>query len=120
MNTVKYRVSGVSLGFLIALAVVFDALQIFLTLTVFGAIFTVLVTFIAAVIFFLSFAILGVSYFSGRKPGLKIATIFTSSVLELVPILSAFPTVTIGVLGIALISRHEDRLAAKEHPQGTG
>jgi hypothetical protein len=114
MGEVRYRVSGVSMGFMIAIAAIFDLLQFLLTLTVIGSLLAWLVTVFAGMIFFVWFLILGINYFSGKKAAAKVGTILSTSVLEFIPILNALPTITIGVITIALVSRMEDRMSAKE------
>lgn len=114
MGEVRYRVSGVSLGFMLALAAIFDLLQFLLTLTVVGALFSWLVTAIAVTIYAIWFLLLGVNYFSGRKAASKMIAALTTAVVEFIPLVSALPTITIGVLAIALISRSEDRARGGE------
>lgn len=103
------RVSAITLFFMIMISIVLDGVQFLLTLTVVGALFAWLVTALAMCIFGVWFLLLGINYFSGRKAGLKMASMFSSVVIELVPILSALPGITIGVLGVVAASRLEDR-----------
>lgn len=117
MAQVRYRVSNVSLGFMLALAVVFDLLQFLLTLTVVGALFTLLFGFVGFIIYAIWFLILGVNYIQGRKAAAKLGTLIATWVVEFMPLLNALPSMTVGVLLIALISRAEDRATFKEEQE---
>lgn len=113
MARVKYRVSSVNISFMLAIAIIFDLLQFLLTLTVIGALLSWLVTAFAVCMFAIWFLILGVNYFSGRKAAAKMASVIGTAVIEFIPVINALPSITIGVLAIALVSRSEDRLAAR-------
>lgn len=109
---VKYRVSGITYAFMVAFAVVCDGIQIILTLTGLLILVADLVTFMAGVGYWLWFKILGVKYASGKKARTKIITAASSIVVEAVPLLSALPMLTVGVVSMANASRAEDREAA--------
>ncbi len=106
---IRYRITGVTGCFMIAIAVLLDLLQILFTITLIFALAADLVTFIAAGIFGLWFLILGVSYTGGSRGMMKFMTAILSSVTELVPVIDAMPALTIGIATIILASRAEDR-----------
>ena len=113
----EYRISTMTWIFMTSVAVVFDLLQILVTLLAVVlaplAVLTIPITGAALCIFWLWFMINGVSYLSGNKMGLKLTSALSSSIVELVPVLSALPGVTIGVTGVIIASRIEDAEKAK-------
>jgi hypothetical protein len=95
---------------MLALALVFDGLQALVTLVpVLGQALSIMLTIIAVTSFGLWFAIKGVSYFSGRKAGLKIAATLGSTVAELIPFIQALPAISLSVLVVIMASRLEDK-----------
>lgn len=109
-----HKISNVTAGFMLAIAVIFDGIQGLLTLTIFGALFSWFFTFLALVIFGVWFAILGINYFSGRAAGLKIASVFGSAIAEMVPFINGLPAITAGVAGIIVSSRLEEKGAPRQ------
>jgi hypothetical protein len=109
----RRKISNVNAFFIIAVAVICDCLQFLLTLGVISSIFNVLITIIAWVIFGVWFFILGINYFKGKKALSKVVSVFGSLVIELIPILDALPTLTLGVIGIIVSSRKEEAEARK-------
>ena len=103
-----YRINMLMLVLMIMVALVIEMVQVFLNLTVLLAIGGLYVSFLGMTIFAIWFKILGVTFVGGRA-GLKIISLGTAAVIELVPFLNALPSFTLGVLIIALISRMEDR-----------
>lgn len=89
-------------------AVLFDLLQFLFTLFVFTIPLAWLSSMFAVVLFWLWFLVLGVSYMSGRKAGLKMATALSAVIVELVPVVQALPGTLVGVIGVIVISRLED------------
>lgn len=95
---------GMGMGIcLVAVAVLVDAVQLFLTLTVVGVVASPVLTFFAWTTFLIWFALLGVNYFD-RGGASRVATMFASVVTELLPVVNAIPALTLGV--IALIVQH--------------
>ncbi len=112
-NQRKYRISWVIGGPMLAIAAIFDAVQIFFNLTVFLAIGSYAVDFLYIAIFPLWFYICGVSLLGGKKSGMKLASVVGGVVLESTPIVSAVPGITMSVLGMIIASRMEDRMLQK-------
>lgn len=111
----EYRVGSLSFFFLLCVAVLFDLLQALLVWLIgIGQVADLFITFLAVPIFGIAFALHGVSYFSGKKAGAKILTMLGATVVELVPFISALPGMTLGIIGIVLSSRAEDRENARE------
>ena len=115
----RYRVGMVTAIFMVGLAVLVDIAQFFLTLTVLLALGSLFLTFLAASIFFVWFLILGVSYFGGRKAGVKILAAAGGLVAELVPVINALPATTVAVVTVIAISRIEDREKARDAAKST-
>lgn len=105
----KKRVGTIAAFFMLATAITFDALQFFLTFIPFlGVVINIFITVLAAMIFWLWFLLLGVSYFSGKKMGLKLAAAMGGLIVELVPIIDALPAITVGVTVVIIATRLED------------
>lgn len=103
-----HRISTTTAFFMIVVAVLLDLIQFVFTLFVITSLLSELVTFFALCVFGVWFAILGVNYFSGKKVGLKLASVFTSAIVELVPLIDGLPAITAGVVGIIVSVRKED------------
>lgn len=114
MDTPTQRISGTTAGFMLAVAAILDGLQVLLTIPVIFAPLSILVTFLAACIFGIWFAILGVSYVSGKNAGLKLFSAAGSLVVELVPLLDGLPTIVAGVSGVIFATRLEDAAAIRK------
>lgn len=104
-----HKISNITAGFMIMLALLFDLLQFLLTIFVVTALLAELVTFFALCVYGVWFAIMRVNYFSGNKTGLKAASAFGSAVLELVPVLDGLPGITMGVIGVIAGTRLEEK-----------
>ncbi len=106
----KHKIGNVTAGMMIVTALVVDAIQAFLTFSVFLLPLSVLITFMAATMFFLWFALSGVKYI-GNDGGKKLLLALASTVAELVPVINALPATTVGVVGIIVQTRIEDARA---------
>jgi hypothetical protein len=106
----RNRISnGVAL-LLISFAVTIDGLEFFLTfLPLLGQAINLLLSVFAFCALGLWFALLGVNYFGGKKAGLKAATLFAVPVIEMVPLVSALPALTAGVVILIMATWSEDR-----------
>lgn len=114
----KQRIGNVTAFLMISMAVIFDAVQFLLNfIPGLGQIAGLFITFLTATIFGLWFLLLGVSYFGGKKAGLKMTAAFGSVITELVPIVSALPAITMGVVVIIIATWAEDRLPTKIAPR---
>ena len=109
----KERISLITAGLIIALAVATDFLQGLLTLTIVGSIPSMFLGALVGIILWLIFIIHGVKY-SGVGGLKKIAASFGTMVLEIVPFVGALPLVTIGAVLIILQTRREDAEKAKK------
>lgn len=105
----SYRITWVVGGFMLALAIVLDLLQTFFTLSVFLILGTFMVSFMYFAIFGTWLAIIKVPPLGGRYTGTKLASMLVGTVVELVPVINALPAMTISILVIILVTRHEDR-----------
>ncbi len=117
---VPHKISNVEAGFMIAVALILDGIQFLFTLFVITSFFSILVTVLAICIFGVWFAIHRVNYFSGRKTGAKILSVFGSMFVELVPLIDGLPAITAGVIGIIVSTRLEERSARKAAGKGSG
>lgn len=106
---VTYRIGAVTTLFMLMFTIVADLLQLLLTLLVVTIPVAYLVTFLAQITLFIWLAILGVSYFGGRKAYRNLLAIGSSVIIELVPIISALPAITAATAFIIFNSRAEDR-----------
>jgi len=110
---IQYRVGSFATGFSIVIALLFDCLQFILNfIPVMGQVVSWFITFFAFSIFTVFFALLGVNYFSGKKASAKIISFLSSAVIELVPIVNALPAMTLGIIGILVAVRYEDKAMA--------
>lgn len=103
------RISNLVAGLMLGTALIFDGLQVLLTLTVVGSVASPLITFAAVSMFALWFLIYGINYIGGRKAGIKLASTVGATVAELVPLINGLPAITLGVLGVIYASRKEDK-----------
>jgi hypothetical protein len=109
------RISGITAFFLISTAVLFDAAQFLVAFIPFvDIVLDWLLGAFAACVFGVWFLVLGVNYFQGKKALAKIITMFSSVVIELVPIVDALPAITLGVVTLIFLTWAEDRENAKE------
>ncbi len=106
----KHKIGNVTAGMMVVTALIVDAVQALLTFSVFLLPLSVLITFMAATMFFLWFALSGVKYV-GNDGGKKLLIALASTVAELVPVVNAIPATTAGVIGIIVQTRIEDARA---------
>lgn len=110
MTGVKYRIGNVALGFMLAFAAAFDALQFLFTLAPFiGQALSIFLDIVWVIGFSLWCLLLRVNFFSGRKIGVKVMSLAGTAIIELLPFIQALPALTLGTLGVAVASRMEDR-----------
>ncbi|HRH55381.1 MAG TPA: hypothetical protein PK609_00770 [Candidatus Paceibacterota bacterium] len=102
------RIGIFTAGIIVALALLVDGLQFLLTWSVVFIPLSFLLTFFAAVGFFVWFAILGVNYFD-KNAGLKVVASLGSVVAELIPVINAVPATTLGVVVIVTQTMLEDK-----------
>lgn len=116
-NQPTKRISGVTAFFMVLVAASIDGLQFVLAFVPgLDVVADFMLGALAAMIFGVWFAIVGVNYFSGKKAGQKIAALFGTSITELIPLLDALPALTIGVITIIVQTRAEDAGAGSTSP----
>ncbi len=115
----KTRIGPLTAGFMVGFALLFDAIQFFLSLLAtidaigWGIIALAwFVSCLAFIIFGLWFFICGINYFTGKQAALRLLSVFSAVVLELMPLVMNLPAVTAGVIAVIVTSRIED-LAGK-------
>lgn len=105
-----YKISWVGGLLIIALALAADLLQIFLSFTIALSPANIIITIMVEGGVFFYFLIVGVPFIRGKRAlGRLFGWLFTT-IIELVPILDAIPTLTFGVV----LSVHSSRKADKE------
>lgn len=105
----RQRIGKPVAGLMVAMAVIIDFSQFVINFVpVLGQFFGLVLSFIAFVSFALWFALLGVNFFTGRKAGLKMVSAFGTTLIELVPLVQALPSMTIGVTVTIIASWLED------------
>ncbi len=104
----KYRISGVTAGFIICLTILVDLSQILLTLSVIGSIVSFFLGVILCFGLWLIFTLHGVKY-SGTGGLKKVAASFGTMALEIVPVIDALPFATIGAIMVLNETRKEDK-----------
>ena len=114
-----HRISTVSAGLMIGVAVLIDGIQFLLTLTVIGSLVSMLLSVFVWVAFLLWFALQGVSYFDKGAATRGFILIF-SVIVELVPMINALPATTLGVVALVIHTRMEDRKRMNLPPDNTG
>lgn len=102
----KHTVGNVAAGFMIALALIVDAIQFFLTLTLLLMPLAIFLSILSTIIFFLWFLLLGA--YSGTGAWKRMCTSGMAAVIELVPFIGGLPAVTGGVVGIIVQTRIRD------------
>ncbi|MBU2103451.1 hypothetical protein KKD81_01505 [Patescibacteria group bacterium] len=102
----KPTIGNVTAGMMVALALVVDGLQFILTLTVLLLPLSLLLTFLAAAGFGVWFFLLGA--YSGKGAEKRVLTSLVSTIAEFVPVVNAFPAVTLGVVINIALSRVKD------------
>ncbi|MEO6536429.1 MAG: hypothetical protein ABIT47_01945 [Candidatus Paceibacterota bacterium] len=106
---IEYRIGLISGGFMIMTAIVLDCVQVLLAFTGVLVLASDLITFIAAPTFGIWFLMMRVNYFGGKKAMVKVTSMLTTLVVELVPIVDALPGITMGVVTVIFATRSEDR-----------
>src|SRR6185437_5296383 len=112
----KQRVTAITAIFLVGTALALDLLQdLALFVNVIPALGQALyvaaswfISILAAIVFGIWFAILGVNYFTGKKAAMKVLIAFASLVVELVPFLDALPAITFVVVALIIVTKTED------------
>jgi len=104
----KYRISGVTAGFILCTTILIDLAQVLLTLTVIGSIASFFLGVILCFGLWLIFTLHGVKY-SGTGGLKKAAASFGTMALEVVPVIDALPFATIGALIVLSETRKEDK-----------
>jgi|CXWL01.1.fsa_nt_gi hypothetical protein len=108
------RVGNITAFFMILIAFVLDLVQfLFVWIPGVDVVVGYLAAFFALCGFGVWFAVLRVNYFSGKRSGAKVLSLFTGTAVELIPIIDALPAITAGVIGIIVSSRSEDALESK-------
>ena len=112
-GTVKYRIGWVSALLVVGVAIVADLLQVVLALTVVLSPAGDFVAVIGEGMIFIYFIFRGVKFIRGKGAGGRMAGLVVTSVIELIPIVDALPTITLFTLYTIHSSRKEDREAFK-------
>jgi len=117
-GTVTYRIGTVQACFMVGIAIIGDLLQFLLSLTGILAIGADVVTFLTESILGIWFMISGVGFMSGKKATSKFLNVIGTTVIELIPIVDALPTLTIGTILLIRASRAEDRETVNRQSTG--
>ena len=112
--SITYRIGMIQACFMVGLCVIADLVQVLLDLTGILAIASDIVTFIAEGTLGIWFMINGVQFTSGKRAVSKFLTVFGTTIIELIPIVDALPTLTIGTIFLIHASRKEDREKFKD------
>ena len=108
-DTVHDRIGIISAFFIVSTAVVMYGIGFLLALTGIGEIATEILDIGLSILFFFWFALLGVSYFSGRSAA-KLGVMGVCTLVEAIPFINALvPALIIETITIILITRKEDR-----------
>ena len=102
----KHTVGNIAAGFMIALALIVDGIQFFLTLTVLLMPLAIFLSILSTIIFFLWFFMLGA--YSGTGAWKRMSTSGMAAIIELVPFIGGLPAVTGGVVGVIVQTRITD------------
>ena len=98
------KLTGISFWLIVGLGIVKDSLDIFLNLTL------ILVLFVIPIGFLISFGVFVYFYFQGVKmDSRKIATLVIGFLLDVMPLLSIFPTFTITLFIIRWLENSKDK-----------
>ena len=92
--------------FLILVALLFDGVQVLLTLIVIGVVLNWIVSLWAAMTFFVWLKMLGISYWEGNGIR-KLLTFISTIFVEMIPIISAIPAWTLFVVLIIIFEYME-------------
>lgn len=106
----KQRISTVSAILMIMVAVIIDVAQFFVAfIPGVDVVLDFMLGVLGIFIFGIWFMFKGVNYFSGSKSGTKLASIFGTAIIELIPLVDALPGTTIGVATLIYATRAEDK-----------
>jgi hypothetical protein len=107
MSTTKtQRISNLNAGLMVIVALLFDLVGVVPVLNI-------VTEFIALLIFGLWFFFLGVGFMNPRR----FATVLIATVIELIPIVSILPGLTVAVIITIVTVRSEDKLKSVIVPQ---
>ncbi|MBI2097836.1 MAG: hypothetical protein HYT46_02815, partial [Candidatus Vogelbacteria bacterium] len=98
---IHYRISAIESGLMIAVAIIYDLVQIALTWLFIGS---WLMTIWAGMTFGLWFTLKGASIISGRRA----ASLGIGAIIEAIPLLNALPGWTVSVIISLSVTRAED------------
>lgn len=113
---VRYRISTITAGIILAATAVSDALQFFLTITLVGSVVSMIMGVLLGIVLWITFTLHGVKY-SGSAGLKKVASTFGTMAAEMVPFVDALPLITVGAVIIIMQTRKEDKETAKEEAQ---
>jgi len=110
----RKRIGALTAGLLFGIAGLLDIIQFFVTFIPFvDVILDWFIAVIGLITFGIWFAMLDVNYFQGKKAAGKIAAVFGTAIVEMVPILDALPAITLGVLTVVFLTWNEDKAEAQ-------
>lgn len=116
LGDTHYRISAFESGLMIAVAVIYDLIQIALTWLLgwlgIGFIGSWLMTLWAGMTFGLWFTLKGASIISGKRA----ASLGIGAIIEVIPLLNALPGWTVSVIISLSVTRAEDILAGSSLP----
>ena len=123
--TGKYprRVSRLQGLLMLGTAGLIDLVQLALNLLAIGVIINRIISIIMVLVFWFWFILNQVSYWSGRKAGAKVISVFGGAVAELIPVIDTFPA-WLASVGLTIffswsedLEIHQERLAAEAQAQ---
>jgi hypothetical protein len=112
----RYRINWITGGFILALTLIVDGLQILLTVTLIGSIVSMVMGALMGFILWLIFVLHHVKY-SGTGGFKKAGTLALSVLVEFIPFADMLPAITTGALLTILETRKEDRAAFAQAQQ---
>ncbi len=113
----KQRINTMVATSMVAVALCLDGLQTLMFFlngipavgTVIDFVVSTFISFTAAAIFGIWFALLGVKYFSGKNAAKKTLIVMSSFIVELIPLIDALPAITFGVVAVIVQTYAEDK-----------
>ncbi|MEK7209090.1 MAG: hypothetical protein AAB677_02425 [Patescibacteria group bacterium] len=116
LSGIHYRIGTIESGLMIAVAVIYDVIQIALTWLLgwigIGFIGSWLMTIWATMTFGLWFTLKGASIMSGKRA----ATLGIGTLIEAIPLLNSLPGWTVSTIVSLSVTRAEDILASSSSP----
>lgn len=112
----RYRISWITGGFILALTLIVDGVQILLTVTLIGSVISMVMGALMGFVLWLIFILHGVKY-SGTGGFKKAGTLAISVLVEFIPFADMLPAITTGALLTILETRKEDRAAFEQARQ---